>query len=420
MKLDEAVEFLMDKQSYLDWGDKRVADHLDISERKAEQAKTLAKNRLRSNKDNKGSYRDYDKKENHGNTNENRGYDKPTAKQDQSLEEYCRSIGLDPEKIDPYNDVKYWTDAAGNRRYSIVPKKLRDTNFDPVEAFRESIEEYRPRDHVSIFKKIEEPNDRIAFIDLFDAHLDKVCYVEDTEEDVTIEDNIETFTYAFNELLSSVADKLPEKIVIPVGNDFWHTNDASLETKNGTDMSDRVHVSDKKAFKIGLNLIRECIDKARSVADVEIVPIPGNHDADRVFYLTECLLMAYENQSDVTVRESRRKRKYIRYGEWLFGLAHGEQRPEEYPSLMMTDEEGKKHWSDISRAVYMLGDKHHQKKYNYIKSKDFRGCEVKFLRSIGSTDKWHFDQGYTGIPKTAYGFVFDKDGSRDYEFKVNI
>ena len=176
------------------------------------------------------------------------------------------------------------------------------------------------------------------------------------------------------------------------------------------------------AFRIGLNVIRNCVDKARAIAPVELVPVRGNHDEDRVRYMTECLLIAYEKQEDVNVRDTQKARNYIRYGTWLFGLAHGDKgvKLKDYPSLMSTDKESRKHWSEIDQGIFFLGHVHHEKRYEFLKGKDFRGCKMEVLRATSAMDEWHWENGYTAIPRTAYAFVYDKDGAREHEIKVTI
>lgn len=328
---------------------------------------------------------------------------------------------LEKNKIDP-DDVTnvYFKEKAEGIRFTVQTRFNTDEiDFDPLEVFRDSLAEY---DVPQVTFNKPGSEDRIAVINLLDAHIDKIASVDDSDVDSSLDKNIESFEDAFNSLLESVATKSPERILIPVGNDFFHTNDHTLHTKNGTSMADRVHVSGMEAFRLGLDLLRRCIDKARQIADVTLIPVPGNHDHSRIDYLLECLLLIYETQNDVEVLDNHRDRKYYRYGAWLFGFSHGDKRykAQDIPQLMATDAQAKKHWSDIDKGVFFLGHIHHEKRYDYMKSNDFRGCKVMFLRSVGTTDQWHWAQGYTGIPKTAYAFLYSKDGNREQEFRVNI
>lgn len=308
----------------------------------------------------------------------------------------------------------------GSVNFTVQTRSQEKPDFDPAEAFRQSIAEYEIPS--STLDKPTDTTEKAAVINLFDAHLDKVCSLDDSDSEASLESNVNDFETAFNDLLLSVKTTKPERIIIPVGNDTWHTNDFRLTTKKGTSMADRVHTSGMEAFRIGLDMLRRCIDKSRQIANVTLVPVPANHDHSRVNYLLECLLIAYENQDDVTVIDNHRDRKYIRYGKWLWGFSHGDKRYKaaDLTELMATDKQARKHWAEIDKGVFFLGHVHHEKKYDYMKSNDFRGVKVMFLRSVGPNDEWHWANGYTAIPKTAYAFIYSKDGKREQEFKVNI
>ena len=55
-----------------------------------------------------------------------------------------------------------------------------------------------------------------------------------------------------------------------------------------------------------------------------------------------------------------------------------------------------------------------------MRNKDFIGCSVRFLRSISDIDKWHNDNCYIGIPKTAEVFIYDKEKGLKGNFPLNI
>lgn len=338
----------------------------------------------------------------------------------QSYEEFLEHHGLTKDDV-----TNVWFKEKRDGTYfSVEARKYKDEapDFDPRESFIDSLKEYTPRDHSHLFSQTSVQKERIAFINLFDAHIDKICSTDVTDEHASIESNIEEFEAAFKELAQDVANKHPERIVIPFGNDFFQTNDFTLSTKRGTPQHDKVHVTGHQAFRIGINLMRRCVDIARSIAPVTLLPMRGNHDEDRVRYMLECLLIAYENQDDVEVMDTRKSRVYYRYGEWLFGFAHGDKgiKLKDYPNLMSTDKDGRKHWGEITRGVYFLGHVHHEKRYEYLRGHDFRGCKVEVLRATSPMDEWHWEEGYTAMPRTAYAFVYDKDGEREHELKVTI
>lgn len=406
----KAYQFFSKYPGHLKTATSDIADRLNISEQEVTKGRRV--------------YREDNSNDNKTKTvsNASEGVTEriESAKAHQSYEEFLEHHGLTEDDV---TNVWFKEKASGTY-FSVEARKYKDAepDFDPREAFIESIKEYTPKDYSHLFSQSSLQKERIAFLNLFDAHIDKICSTDVTDSEASIEKNIEEFEEAFDELLRDVANKDPELIVIPFGNDFFQTNDFTLSTKKGTPQWDKVHVTGHQAFRIGVNLIRRCVDKARAVAPVLLIPVRGNHDEDRVRYMLECLLIAYENQEDVEVEDTRKARIYIRYGYWLFGLAHGDKgiKVKEYPDLMMTDKDGKKHWSEIGQGVYFLGHVHHEKRYEFLKGKDFRGCKVEVLRGFSPMDEWHWEEGWTAIPRTAYAFVYDKDGTREHELKVSI
>lgn len=406
----KAYEFFCEYPGHLKTATSEIAERLDISNEEVTKGRRVYREDNRTD----------NKKKTVSNASEGVTERIEAAKAHQSYEEFLEHHGL---KEDDVTNVWFKEKASGTY-FSVEARKYKDAepDFDPAEVFRESLKEYTPEDYSHLFSQQSAMKERMAFINLFDAHIDKICSTDVTDEEASIDSNIAEFGEAFDELLKDVANKHPEKIVIPFGNDFFQTNDGALTTKRGTPQWDKVHVTGHEAFRIGINLLRRCVDKARQIAPVLLVPVRGNHDEDRVRYMLECMLIAYENQSDVEVMDTRKARVYIRYGTWLFGLAHGDKKTKlaEYPDLMSTDKDGRKHWSSIDQGVYFLGHVHHEKRYEYLRGKDFRGCKVEVLRATSPLDEWHWEEGWTAIPRTGYAFVYDKDGAREHELKVTI
>ncbi|WP_303409881.1 hypothetical protein [Pontibacter sp. BT731] len=254
-----------------------------------------------------------------------------------------------------------------------------------------------------------------AIINLYDAHIDKVCLVAETGYGSTIEDNIQEFETLFDELLSDCASKSPELLIIPIGHDFFNTNGPSNATKRGTPQATSVNSHD--SFKVGVKLLRRCIDKAAQVARVKVLVIKANHSEDKDFYLGQVLDAVYENNPNVELDTTRKQRKYVQYGENLFGFAHGDKEKGKTAQLPLRMAEEEKHkWADTTFRTFLLGDIHHKEEYQFIRNKDFPGVEVKFLRSIGTTDEWHYDNGYIGVPRTGEAEIHRKSGGIKHRF----
>lgn len=248
-----------------------------------------------------------------------------------------------------------------------------------------------------------------AIINLLDAHIDKVCLVTETGYGSTIEDNIQEFERLFDQLLTDCIKYAPELIIFPIGHDFFNTNGPQNSTKKLTPQA--ISIQSHDSFKIGVPVIRRCIDKAKQVARVKVFVIRGNHDEDKDFYMGEVLSGIYEKDENVEIDNERRQRKYEPYGVNLFGFAHGDKEANKVSNLpLLMAEEKKKEWAETSFRYFFLGDKHHTMEYKFLRAKDFIGCLVKFLRSVGTTDQWHYDNGYIGIPRTGEVEIHAKQG----------
>lgn len=327
-------------------------------------------------------------------------------------EEFLQEHGVDEHEV-----KAVWVKSKNNRSgvdFSILKSSQPDIKKLIQSAF-EDIEPFEPID-------VNYENGKgVAVINIFDAHIDKISYVSQTGESTTPAKNAQIFLEGFNKLLMKIYKDKPEQIIFPIGSDFWQVNDTRFTTKKGTPQYEQTHTDFEGMFKLGIRLLRTCIDSMIRIAPVHIIPIKGNHDEDRVFYLSELIRTAYEHEPNVTVEDTTTQRTYYRYNSWLFGFAHGDKEKRNMADLAsIMSVERRRDWSEIKQGIFFLGDIHHEKQISGWKTHDFRGVNVKFLRAVSATDKWHYEHGYVGIPKTAYLFMFDKDGNEEFEFKVNI
>jgi len=280
--------------------------------------------------------------------------------------------------------------------------------------------EFNFEDHLKKYqapksKAFYHPTSNIAVINIYDAHIDKLAFTSSN----SIEDNLNSFIESFNNLLNSTLWYNPETIVFPVGSDFFNSNGLSSLTKKGTpqDNSVKPHI----AFDLGLTAIRKCIDLAKLSTNIYIPIIQGNHDEDTCFYLGKCLEFIYEFDDRVQIDSTYTKRKYFSYNDILIGFAHGsiEKKMIDKLPLVMAEEQ-KALWASSSHRFWYLGDIHHKQEYKFLRSKDYVGCEVNFLRSISELDQWHHDSGYIGIPKSAEASIFSTNKGEVAKFKVNL
>jgi len=300
----------------------------------------------------------------------------------------------------------------------VFKRRVEGGKEDFLEAIQEALTDYK-LPTISPLKT--STNKTCGIINIYDAHIDKLSWVDETmEQQSSIDKNIEKFTGVFDSMLNEIKLQKSELIIFPVGNDFFNRNSIAHEsTKKGTPQYS--FVSGKVAYKMGLRAVIDCINKAAAVSKVIIPVIEGNHDMDNVFYLGESLELLYENNPNVVIQNCGMKRKYSTYGNSMFGFAHGDvekKKLNELPLSMAIDEPML--FAKAKYREFFLGDIHHKQEHVFKRTQDFKGVIVRFLRSAGITSKWEQDMTYIGVPKTAELFIYDKEDGLKNNFYYNI
>jgi hypothetical protein len=310
---------------------------------------------------------------------------------------------------------KQWPEKRTNYQFKIK-FRLKQSTF--IEAFSEMVKEIKgyQAPEFNIIKQVKTNN--LSILNLFDAHLDKLALLAETNESSSLQGNIARYETGFDILLSSCLVHRPEEFIFPIGNDLFHTNDFTNTTKRGTPQD--LVCKPEESYPAIVTTIRRSIDKARQFGRVRVVMIKGNHDEDKVFHLGVLLQEIYRDSTDVTINNSRLQRKYVRYGNNLFGFAHGDKEANKVANLpLYMAEEMKQDWAETIYREWYLGDKHHKMEYKFMRGEDFLGVMVRFLRSVGANDKWHYDSGYIGIPKTAEAFTWNYDKGMVSNYLIN-
>jgi hypothetical protein len=330
------------------------------------------------------------------------------------FQDYLNRNGL---CLSDVKNVKFWQNFNGEQRFSVNTKnEWYEKPEEMLESFKEILAGYEyPVFTPSNIKK----GDSIAVINLYDAHIDKLVLIDETNPGGSVDANCFKFEDAFDKLLTQTLVYGPETIVFPVGNDFFNANDNRNTTVNGTAQDSNPFW--KLSFIKGYEVIRKCIDKASQFAKVEIVMVISNHDADKLFYLGQMLRATYENHPHVNVDDTTRSRKYFKYGSNLLGFSHGHKEKNYVSTLPATIMIENKHiMPEVDYIHHFCGDIHHLEKFQLKTSHDLKGCTISFLRALSDTGKWEYEQGYVGGPKTAESFIFKKDKGLAANLQVHI
>lgn len=260
--------------------------------------------------------------------------------------------------------------------------------------------------------KVSRPRKRqthLMEISLFDAHFGKLCWGKETGTNYDLEIATKDFTHAVTDLLELNAGYAIDRVVFPIGNDFFHVDNWLGTTAKGT-VVDSTDDRFQKVFRAGCEAVEFAILRAREVADVDVVWVPGNHDPATSWYMSEFLRAVFRGDQHVRVHNGERMRKYIHYGVNLLGYTHGDTCAlDKLPMLMMTDEPSLT--GQCTHRAWRTGHRHTKKKIKFVTAGDtFNGFHIDVLPSISGTDLWHYMNGFVGNARTAEAWLWSKEG----------
>lgn len=218
---------------------------------------------------------------------------------------------------------------------------------------RESRESPKPR-----LRWVPQEERHLLEIDVFDLHVGKLAWPEETGEDYNARIASERAIEAVEDLLAQAVPYPLERILLPWGNDFLHYDTLSGLTTAGTpqDRDSRYQLMFRRASALSRQIVRRCAE----IAPVDVLVMPGNHDSVSSFTLGMVLEAAFEADPRVSVDVSPRPRKYREYGVNLLGFAHGHEEPHKrYPMLMPVEEP--EAWSHTKFREFHVGHFHKSK-----------------------------------------------------------
>jgi len=191
----------------------------------------------------------------------------------------------------------------------------------------------------------------------------------------------------------------PEKIILPVGSDFFHVDGDRAQTTSGTPQD--VDGTPTEILITGCEMTRTYVDLLRQVAPVEIVMMSGNHDRVNGLAVLMYLAAWYRDADDVTVVQDYKPRVYSEYGNTLIAFSHGDgAKPKDLGPIMAT--EARAAWGRTRYHVAFGGHLHHQHVH------EINGIIHYLMPSLSGTDRWHSRQGYTTAQAGMCAYLVDR------------
>lgn len=314
--------------------------------------------------------------------------------------------------LDKYKISNYWTKQKSNGKFtSSVFATLKQSKDYTAEDFAKFLENYTPSP-VVIKHSLDVDDSEKDVVDIeisiADFHLAKK-----TLEDECIETKKEQYMTVLSDLVGKIMRNFTiNKIVFPISNDFFHTDNYQNQTTNGTPQD--VLVGYDSEYEEGFDLLAEAITYLSAICDeLEVILVQGNHDRTKSFYLAHALDVYFDSNRRVKFQRYHSTTKAVTLGNTFIGYHHGNCKIDELPLLFATGKDAVNFGNAKYREIH-TGDKHH-----YM-AKEIKGVRIQQMPSLSGTDRWHLDNNYVNNIRAGIALIYDPIYGKIGEFESRI
>ena len=278
----------------------------------------------------------------------------------------------------------------------------------------EEIKTHSPK--IPKLPRLKNKSKHLLEVNVFDLHFGKLAQAELSGEDYDTDIAEKRFLFALHQLVERTGEMIFERILFPIGNDFYNSDSLRNTTTKGTPQDE--HLLWQQTIQKGRRLMQKGIDYLSQFAPVDVVVIQGNHDWERMFMLGEMLEGFYHNNENIEIDNGYSPRKYYQYGKCLIGLTHGNnEKVIDLPLIMA--QECSEQWNKTKFREFHIGHLHHTKNISYKSSQEFKGIVVRYLRSLSANDTWHHIKGYLS-QQSAEAFLWHKEQGLIAQYSVTL
>ena len=288
-----------------------------------------------------------------------------------------------------------------------------------AEALMERMAKHAPK-YPRLAKPAKITDPHMLEVSVFDAHFGKLAWKPETGQNYDLKIAEEIYLGAVKQLVAKVQGFPIERVLFPIGQDFFHIDNLESKTTRGTPQDADGRYG--KIYMAGAMACVKAIDYLLQVAPVKLLWVPGNHDTTSSYHLA-CMLWAWYRNCDrveIDVEKNQRRRKFEPYGPVVIGFDHGDRaKPERLVSVML--HEARELMATRRTLEIHLGHLHKAREYVYVNTDTYSGgVRVRTLPSLSGTDKWHFDESYVGTMRAAEAYLWSKRTGYAGHFSANI
>jgi hypothetical protein len=273
------------------------------------------------------------------------------------------------------------------------------------ESLIEAMDKHAPINYLPVNYHVTNDNPMMVSLNVADHHLAKLCWAPEVGASYDLKIASRMHRECIDDFVGQIKGMPVEKILMPIGNDLFHTDTTTNTTTAGTpqDVDDRW----QKMYMQGKGLLVEAIDRLRLIAPVQVVIVPGNHDRQRCFYIGDTLASWYRNVPEVSVDNAPMKRKFVEYGKTLIGFAHLDtERPADLPMQMAITQ--KAAFARTSHWEWHCGHLHTRRQTTFKPLEVYEGVHVRILPSLCPPDAWHYDNCFNLGPRASEAYIYRK------------
>ena len=314
--------------------------------------------------------------------------------------------------LDKYVITNYWSKMlpSGNFTSSVFSKRKEAKDYSP-EDFAKFLENYKPN-NVSITKLnhwIHKDHVDVE-ISIADYHLAK----KHVDGDNDPKDRARRYFNIAQSLVQKVqANYNINTIVLPISNDFFHTDNYQNQTTNGTPQDTILEYHSE--YELGFDVLVDTINMLRQYCnEVTVVLVQGNHDRTKSFYLAHALDVYFRDDYDVEFIREHSVIKAKVLGNTFIGWHHGNCKIDDLPLLFATHPEYSHFFGNAKYREIHTGDKHH-----YM-AKEVKGVRIQQMPSLSGVDRWHLDNNFVHSVRAALALVYDSELGKVAEFETRI
>lgn len=313
--------------------------------------------------------------------------------------------------LDKYVITNYWSKQLPNGKFtSSVFSKLKQSKDYTPEDFAKFLENYTSTG-VIIPATVEPDKQTVDLeISLADFHLGK----RHIDGDNDILSRKERYLTVIANLVEKTRKLYSiDKIVFPISNDFFHTDNFQNQTTNGTPQD--VIASYSEEYEHGFDLLVQAISYLKeNCTEVNVILVQGNHDRTKSYYLAHALDVYFKREVGIIFDRSDSLIKGIRLGNTFIGYHHGNCKLDDLPLLFATHREYSQMFGEALYREVHTGDKHH-----YM-AKEVKGVRIQQMPSLSGTDRWHADNNFVHSIRAGLGLIYDSTNGKIGEFEFRI